>query len=97
MNNRKPARQFQTMMALVDELNAAGHSSDKIWYRSNGQSPFDPVDFISADCRMIAQRRKDGSWWVLYGYDDEINPDIPNPSKDYNLEEFWPQLISIIA
>lgn len=90
MNNRKPAQQFKTMMALVNELNAVGHPSDKIWFTSDDQSPFNPVAFLSADCRMIAQRHNDGTWWVLYGYDDATDPNIPNPSDAYNLEVLGP-------
>ncbi|MBK4114533.1 hypothetical protein JHD93_20525 [Cronobacter sakazakii] len=99
MNNRKPPQQFNNLMSLIDELNSAGHSSDKIWYSGkliNGkQSWTNPVTFIAADSRMIAQRRSDGTWWTLYGYDDMNDPVIPEPTNSFNLDEHWFQLITL--
>lgn len=96
--NRKPPQKFDSMWALISELNHAGHASDKIWYSGEviegQQSWTDPVAFIAADCRMIGQRHSDGTWWTLYGYDDANDLKISEPRNNFNLEENRFQLLT---
>ncbi|PYD36618.1 hypothetical protein CT690_24050 [Serratia plymuthica] len=100
MKNRKEPQKFATMWALISELNDAGHPSNKIWYSGQvidgKQSWTKPVAFIAADCRMIGQRHSDGTWWTLFGYDDDKDPKIPEPRSNFNLKENWFQLALII-
>lgn len=98
--NRKPPQKFDSLRALIDELNDVGHPTNKIWYRGevigDKQSRIDPVAFIAADCRMIGQRHSDGTWWTLYGYDDPVSASPINPTDAFNLDEYWLQLATII-
>lgn len=97
---RKCPQQFKSMWELVTELEKVGHSQERLWFSGkmvNGkQCCLKPVQFISADCRMIAQKHSDGTWWTLYGYDDAVNPNTPDPTNDFRFEEYSFQLSMII-
>lgn len=96
--SRKPPQKFESMESLVAELNNAGHLSVKIRYSGEviegEQCWTNPVTFIAADSRMIAQRRSDGTWWTLYGYDDANDPVVPEPCNNFNLADNWFQLLT---
>lgn len=100
-HNRKPPKKFESIFALISELNNAGHPRDKIWYGgkvTNGQqSETHPIVFIAADSRMIGQRHTDGTWWTLYGYDDVNDPAMPEPGSYFKLEDYWFQLSLIFT
>lgn len=93
---RRTPRQYSSLEDLLDELNDAGHPNSQLWY--DGQvidgvrSASHPVAFLSADCKLIAQMRKDGTWWTLYGYDKENDPRIPSPADAWNVDDFHGQL-----
>lgn len=90
--NRKPPQKFDSTQALLDELNRAGHPDMLLWFHGEHRSYGKPVVFLSADCRVIAQVRQDGSWWTIYGYDKANDPGIPSPSDIWNVNENRRQL-----
>ncbi|AXU98064.1 hypothetical protein CI789_22960 (plasmid) [Erwinia persicina] len=96
--NRKQPQKFDFLVELKDELTNAGHPPDKVWYTgeviSGKQSWTHPVAFFAADSRMIAQLRSDGTFWTLYGYDDRNDPNIPEPTDKFNLDEYLFQLMT---
>lgn len=44
---------------------------------------------------MIAQKRSDGTWVALYGYDDPVSSTGFAPADAFNLEEIWFQLLTV--
>ncbi|ELY3637740.1 hypothetical protein SMX44_003594 [Cronobacter sakazakii] len=96
---RKSSVQFDRIEDLITELENSGHSKASLWYSgalTNGTPDKRyPVAIISADCRMIAQKRSDGTWVALYGYDDPVSSTGFAPADAFNLEEIWFQLLTV--
>lgn len=94
---RKQPVQFSRIEELVSELEKSGHTKSGLWYSGalkNGVPDVRyPVAIISADCRVIAQKRPDGTWVALYGYDDPVSRTGPAPDA-FNLDEYWFQLLT---
>nr|WP_318384841.1 hypothetical protein [uncultured Enterobacter sp.] len=94
---RKQPAQFSRIEELVSELEKSGHTKSVLWYSgalTNGvPDERCPVAIISADCRVIAQKRPDGTWGALYGYDDPVSYEGPNPNA-FNLDEYWFQILT---
>lgn len=93
---KKPAH-FAKIEELVSELEKSGHTKSALWFSGalTNEVPdvLSPVAIISADCRVIAQKRPDGTWVALYGYDDPVSCAGPAPDA-FNLDEYWFQLLT---
>ncbi|HCQ8367383.1 TPA: hypothetical protein OMD75_005071 [Klebsiella oxytoca] len=94
---RKQSAQFSRIEELVSELEKNGHTKSRLWYSgaltNGGPDKRFPVAVISADSRFIAQKRPDGTWVALYGYDDPVCYEGPEPNA-FNLDEYWLQILT---
>jgi hypothetical protein len=90
--DRRMPKRFTSLPALLMELDNAGHPMHRVWFDGKivdgVRDPSVPVAFLSADCRLLAQRRGDGSWRTLYGYDRANDPRVPPPAEAWNVEDF---------
>jgi len=43
---------------------------------------------------MISQKRPNGTWVALYGYDDPVSSTGSSPANVFNLGENWFQLLT---
>lgn len=78
-------QKFDSLNDLLKELNRAGHQDDQIWfYGANGDFS-EPVAFQAADSRLIAERRDDGSWWTVEGYQDANDLRMPEPEDAWDV------------
>ncbi len=95
---RKPSAQFDRIEDLISELENCGHSKSSLWYSgalTNGVADERcPIAIISADGRMISQKRPNGTWVALYGYDEPVSSTGSSPADTFNLDENWFQLLT---
>lgn len=88
MNEGTPVPQkIGSLVALLKELNRAGHTDDQMWFYGNNGDESDPVAFQAADSKLIAERHDDGSWWIVEGYLDANDPRMPEPEGAFNVDE----------
>ena len=96
---RKATGHFDSLEALVVELENCGHTKSSLWYTGAVKEGVAdvrlPVTIIAADYRMIAQKRTDSCWVTLYGYDDPISASGGDPVGTFNLGEYWLQIITV--